>query len=170
MTTSTWEQRSTEAVFALTQLCALAKVDKDDPLARANHQALLDFIADTKTLEGRAMGRDKRLGKLTELLTSTANAFKGDPGENTPHGWHDLPELATAATRELAAIRKAAGAFSMWWAMLQAQEELAEQPIPDSATILHFMGSGASTMVTAKQLRDMMTAIYGQTTKESDHD
>lgn len=165
MSIENWELRTTEAVFALTQLASLAK-DSEDPLFRANHQRLLDFIADTKTLEGRAMGRDKRLAKLQEVLTKTANAIKGDPGENTPHGWHDLPELAAAAVNDLAAIRKEASAFSVWWAMIQAHEELAEQPIPDNATILHFMGSGASTMVTAKQLRDMMTAIYGQRQEE----
>lgn len=59
-------------------------------------------------------------------------------------------------------VQKAATAFSCWWAMHSAQEELAGEPIPDSATIFHFMGSGASTTVTAGQINAMLNAIYGE--------
>lgn len=48
--------------------------------------------------------------------------------------------------------RSAASLLSCWWAMVQAQEEIAERPIPRDAVILHFMGSGASCMVFARDL------------------
>lgn len=67
-------------------------------------------------------------------------------------------------TAQLASIKKATSGFACWWAMLSAQEELAGAPIQDGAPILHFMGSGASTMVTAKQIRDMLAAIEGTAT------
>ena len=58
------------------------------------------------------------------------------------------------------AVQKAAGAFGCWWAMICAQEELAGEDIKDDSVILHFSGSGASTSVTAGQIRAMLTAIY----------
>jgi antitoxin HicB len=61
--------------------------------------------------------------------------------------------------RTLAALRKAASPISLWWAMFAAQEELAGAPIPDEATILHFMGSGASTMVLARDWRNFEDAL-----------
>lgn len=61
---------------------------------------------------------------------------------------------------ELQAAQKAAAPFSMWWAMFEAQEELAGTPIADDIVIFHFMGSGASTMVTAGQIRAMLDAIF----------
>lgn len=44
-------------------------------------------------------------------------------------------------------------ALRTWWAMHEAQWELCEETPADDAVILHFMGSGASTMVTAGQIR-----------------
>lgn len=61
---------------------------------------------------------------------------------------------------ELLAAQKASNPFSIWWAMIEAQEELAGETIKDEAVIFHFMGSGASTSVTAGQIRKMLDAIY----------
>lgn len=41
----------------------------------------------------------------------------------------------------------------VWWAMHEAQWELCEETPADDVVILHFMGSGASTMVTAGEMR-----------------
>jgi predicted RNase H-like HicB family nuclease len=64
--------------------------------------------------------------------------------------------------RTLAALREAASSVAVWWTMIEAQEELATGDLttnlPDNKVVLHFMGSGASTMVTAGQLRGLMTA------------
>lgn len=43
-----------------------------------------------------------------------------------------------------------------WWAMHEAQWELCEETPADDVIILHFMGSGASTAVTAGQLRAVL--------------
>lgn len=63
-------------------------------------------------------------------------------------------------TEGLQAAQKAASPFSIWWAMVEAQQELLKQPIPDKEIVLHFVGSGASTSVTAGQIRKMLDAIY----------
>ena len=46
--------------------------------------------------------------------------------------------------------------FGLWWAMLEAEHELAEQPISDDATILHYMGCGASCQVSAGDIRKLL--------------
>ncbi|MES2729998.1 MAG: hypothetical protein V4621_07910 [Pseudomonadota bacterium] len=61
---------------------------------------------------------------------------------------------------ELRAAQKASSPFATWWAMVEAQEELAGEIIKDEAICLTFMGSGASTTVTAGQIRKMLDAIY----------
>lgn len=48
--------------------------------------------------------------------------------------------------------------FALWWRMTEAQAELADEPIPNSAVVLHFMGSGASHQVTAGDIRQMLAA------------
>ena len=55
---------------------------------------------------------------------------------------------------EIAARAKALSPLACWWAMVEAQSELSEDgPIPPDAVVLHFMGSGASTQLTAQQMR-----------------
>jgi hypothetical protein len=46
--------------------------------------------------------------------------------------------------------------FALWWAMVNAEAELAGEPIADSTVILNFMGSGASHTVTAKEIRELL--------------
>lgn len=48
--------------------------------------------------------------------------------------------------------RRAIGLFTCWWAMVQADCELTGEPIDPESVVLHFMGSGASCMVHAKDL------------------
>ncbi len=50
-------------------------------------------------------------------------------------------------------LKDALGPLRAWWAMNEAQWEICEETPADDAIILHFMGSGASTAVTAGQLR-----------------
>ena len=58
---------------------------------------------------------------------------------------------------EIAARNKALSPLACWWAMVEAQAELSEDgPIPPDAVVLHFMGSGASTQLTAQQMRDAL--------------
>lgn len=55
------------------------------------------------------------------------------------------------------ALVDAISPVAMWWLMVQADSTLCgEEPIADDAVILHFMGSGASTRVTAGQLRALV--------------
>lgn len=43
--------------------------------------------------------------KLADILTRTANALKGEPGELQAHSWHDLPERAQRARDESATLQ-----------------------------------------------------------------
>lgn len=53
-----------------------------------------------------------------------------------------------------------AESFACWWAMVEAHQECAELPkIDDETVILHFMGSGASHMVFAKDIRAVVALI-----------
>lgn len=62
--------------------------------------------------------------------------------------------LADEVDAEIAARNKALSPLACWWAMVEAQAELSEDgPIPPDAVVLHFMGSGASTQLTAQQMR-----------------
>lgn len=56
-------------------------------------------------------------------------------------------------------LPKAASAFTTWWAMFEAECELAGAPIPDHAVVIQFMGSGASSHVTAGQLREIVAYL-----------
>lgn len=38
--------------------------------------------------------------RLASILTRTANALKGQPGPQTLHSWHDLPEVAAKLADE----------------------------------------------------------------------
>ena len=67
---------------------------------------------------------------------------------------------------ELLAAQKAASPFATWWAMVEAEEELAGDPIKDEIVALSYMGCGASTQVTAGQIRKMLDAIFDCTDGE----
>jgi len=49
--------------------------------------------------------------------------------------------------------------LGLWWAMVQADAVLRKEPIADDSIVLHFMGSGASTSVTAKQMRELFATV-----------
>ena len=55
--------------------------------------------------------QDATLVKLIDLLTRTANAVKGQPGEMKQHGWADLPELCTALSARVAGLEAALRMF-----------------------------------------------------------
>lgn len=157
--TDTWESRLDGALHAMSGLAELAP---DAKLAAPFKETLLAFFADVQYLVGEEEMNDVTLAKLSSLLTRTANVLKGEPGPLSLHSWHDLPESAAAAMQpDLKAIRHAAASFDLWWTMVQAESELAGEPIADDTNILYFMGSGASHMVRADQLRTMCAAIYG---------
>lgn len=40
-------------------------------------------------------------GRLADILTKTANALRGEPGENELHSWHDLPARAARMREEM---------------------------------------------------------------------
>lgn len=45
--------------------------------------------------------------RMTDLLTRTTNALKGEPAELELHSWHDLPEVAVAIRSRIAALEAA---------------------------------------------------------------
>lgn len=127
--------------------------------------------------------------RLSELLTGVAAGLKGPPQPLHGHDWSDLPTLAGqikdernlfrhghriasdncvrlegvvgALAVQLKAIKEHTSGFAAWWGMFEAHQELAGKPIGDLQTVLHFMGSGASTAVTALEIRRMLDTIYG---------
>jgi len=54
---------------------------------------------------------------------------------------------------------KAISSFATWWAMIEAQQELAEDAMEDGDIALHFMGSGASTQVSVGDLRTVISIL-----------
>jgi hypothetical protein len=63
--------------------------------------------------------------------------------------------------RELMRVKdEALRIVHQWWVFVEAHREVCDEPrIPDDAVILHFMGSGASTQVTAADFRAMGAAL-----------
>lgn len=55
--------------------------------------------------------------------------------------------------------RKAVSLFTFWWRCVEADAELAYEPIPDDALCLHFAGSGASAMVFARDMRTVVSLL-----------
>lgn len=72
----------------------------------------------------------------------------------------ELNEDRQQLRAQLKAVKEHVSGFACWWAMVEAQEELGGTPIQDDATILHFSGSGASTMVKAREIRRIFNTIY----------
>jgi hypothetical protein len=73
-------------------------------LARADAlRALLDDHDQLRTQLAQARAQlqkdsdesDALLGRLSTILTATANALKGEPAPLSQHSWHDLAEVAT---------------------------------------------------------------------------
>lgn len=63
-------------------------------------------------------------------------------------------------TDALRKAQEASSPLSIWWAMIEADNELAGEPLKDEEVALSFMGSGASSRVTVGQIRKMLDAIY----------
>lgn len=108
--------------------------------------------------------RAERAG-MVAILDGVAASFPGDAGV----AWANLPALWRARQRgyvmmatQLKTIREHASGFACWWGMTEAHQELAGKPIADSATVFHFMGSGASTAVQAHEIRRLLDTIYGR--------
>lgn len=157
-----WEQRKEKALFALGYLIGAINGKPEAELVTQAHQELLSFIGHAEWLVGEEELSIASRDRMADLLTRTANVLKGDPTPLSSHSWHDLPESAALAMDpDKKAIREAAASVSLWWAMVEAQAEMAEEPLRDEQVALHFMGSGASHMVMVKDLRAMMAAIYG---------
>lgn len=72
----------------------------------------------------------------------------------------DDMQLIAKEAEQYRAVQKTSRPLAVWWAMIEAQEELCDTPIADETAVLTFMGSGASMNVTAGQLRAMFAAIF----------
>ena len=74
---------------------------------------------------------------------------------------HEVRAYAEQAVREDRAERMNDGYASLrlWWAMVEADSEFIGKRIPDDATILHFMGNGASHQVTARDIRNALSCV-----------
>ncbi|GAB1839163.1 hypothetical protein MyNCGM121_59570 [Achromobacter xylosoxidans] len=94
--------------------------------------------------------------------------------------WHDalgvevftasqMRAYAEQAVRDALAAQQNEGLASLrvWWAMVEAHAELADEPIGDEDPILHFMGSGASHQVTAGDIRGALQ--WEPSPKENNH-
>ena len=57
--------------------------------------------------------QDQLREKLADLLTRIAAALKGEPEPNTLHSWHNLPELARAATERAQAAEQDARRYRL---------------------------------------------------------
>lgn len=156
----------------------LAEESEDDDTLRNRLAALLKGVAaglkgppppltqwDWSDLPARAEQARARIAELEAVWQDPAklhaNLLKaGYPRESALHlaGATDYDAIAA----KLKAIKEHASGFGCWWHLTVTQEDLGGTAIPDDATILHFMGSGASTSVTAREIRRMLDTIYGE--------
>lgn len=164
----TFEQRKDRAFFSLGYLTGCINGRPDEEEVAKAHLELREFIRHAQWLYEEDVMGDQLRSKLSDLLTRTANVLKGEPGPLSSHSWHDLPESAALAMDpDKKAIRHAGASLSLWWAMVEADAELAGEPLQDDQIALHFMGSGASHIVNVKDIRALMTAIYGPALPEN---
>lgn len=56
--------------------------------------------------------------------------------------------------------------FKAWWAMIEAECYIQQEPLEDSAIALNYMGHGASCHVTAGEIRDMLGCKTDDTLQE----
>ena len=75
---------------AAVELLSQHGINASDWLAK--HDAAKD--ARIAELEAELSDTDRLCDKMSDILTRTANALKGEPDELTMHSWHDLPEIA----------------------------------------------------------------------------
>jgi hypothetical protein len=156
-----WKTRITEASASLANMI-------EAPHLAGSRAAIERFFDEVEQLADEIEDDDTLRDRLAALLTGVAAGLKGAPRPGTLHDWSDLPAKAEAARSRIAeldaqlkAIKEHTSGFACWWAMVEAQEELCDTPIKDDATVLHFMGSGASTAVQAHEIRRMLGTIYG---------
>ena len=55
--------------------------------------------AEIEAMEKESQESHDLIEKLSDILTRTANALKGNPAPLHSHSWHDLPEVAEAMAR-----------------------------------------------------------------------
>ena len=60
--------------------------------------------AELRRLHAELVESDALREKMSDILRRTATALKGEPGELTPHSWHDLTEVARTLRYEVDAI------------------------------------------------------------------
>jgi hypothetical protein len=156
-----WKTRITEASAALANMI-------EAPHLAGSRAVIEQFFGEVEQLAAESEDDDTLRDRLAALLTGVAAGLKGPPRPDTLHDWSDLPAKAEAARSRIAeleaqlkATKEHTSGFACWWAMVEAQEELGGTPIKDDATVLYFMGSGASTAVQAHEIRRMLGTIYG---------
>jgi hypothetical protein len=67
----------------------------------------------------------------------------------------DSLDITKAAER----LMEATASMAVWWTMVEAEKELVDGDVhPDDTVVLSYMGCGASTQVTAKELRQLRDA------------
>jgi hypothetical protein len=103
------EERAT-LFAALTDLIVAAQAFRSREQTAAHQRAIAAFDAMRERLSSEIGEYDGTLSRLSELLTGTANALKGEPDELTMHDWSDLPSVATSLVSALSAEREARAA------------------------------------------------------------
>ena len=121
---------------------------------------LRDLIA--AQLEAERLGYDGDEGPNTSKLFETGIAIDDYITEHAP----DLIDALSAPEAQPAMTdNSSANLFTFWWSLVEADAQLLDEPIKDDAVILHFMGSGASCIVTAKDIRNVCRLLAGSDPK-----
>lgn len=136
--------------------------------AVTDQQALLNVIqADTDAAVNAA--RDIYMANSDVLCGADVEAMEDALTE--AFAAHRLSTTADL-TRQLAEVREALAAINRVLLPIDmqfAQAECIDEPIPDEAVVLHFMGSGASDQVTAGEYRASKDAIRRSLTSKEEH-
>ena len=107
----------------------------DSELTRFAHLCRADLVAEIAE-------NDALRDRLSALLTGTANALKGDPGEDRLHDWSDLPKVAGELVAENAALKAVAERYRA--ALIQILKEPGETMSDGKALVAIIKGARAA--------------------------
>lgn len=136
-------------VYEFAQAVAKVAVAED----RERHPMLMPLVILSEAMDRAGVTDRQRVDLVGQFSMAWNNALA------TRH----VTAAASDVQREEPALteaqRRAVSLFTCWWSMVQAHQELAGDPVDPEAVVLHFMGSGASCMVHAKDLTELCNLL-----------
>lgn len=90
---------------------AAQRIGRDNPYWSASYGDVCGAVDREIALRTEAAEYAALCDRLSDILTRTANALKGKPGELVRHSWHDLPEVAKSLWQRFASYEDESVAY-----------------------------------------------------------